>query len=187
MQRNRFPGDLLFTHFDRSGNLSDADDKRDKFELCHLLLSSEWEVSEQKLASNVLNRYRALAPDQKPAFFHPAMPDEPLIFVEKDLTKTIHGSVARFHLGDGAQVYDVHAEADISANGIVQSSGAIVSYLYDLSMTETNHAGFASAAIIATAKSAKGLSTVAFVGNTSRHQTVSFSHKHRALRAHRII
>ncbi|MBE9476668.1 MAG: malonyl-CoA decarboxylase family protein, partial [Proteobacteria bacterium] len=52
--------------------------------------------------------------------------------------------VARFHLGNGALVHAVHAEADISDKGKIQSLGAMVNYLYDLSLISTNHEGFAS-------------------------------------------
>ncbi|MCV6824838.1 MULTISPECIES: malonyl-CoA decarboxylase [Halocynthiibacter] len=51
--------------------------------------------------------------------------------------------VARFHLGNGAEVYDVHANADSSTNGRNQSSGAMVNYLYDLKRVERNHEEFA--------------------------------------------
>ena len=39
--------------------------------------------------------------------------------------------VARFHLGNGAAVHDVIAGADGSAQGRIQSLGAMVNYLYD--------------------------------------------------------
>jgi len=39
--------------------------------------------------------------------------------------------VARFHLGNGAMVHLVHPQADVSPNGISQSGGAMVNYLYD--------------------------------------------------------
>jgi malonyl-CoA decarboxylase len=69
--------------------------------------------------------------------------------------------VARFHLGNGAEVYDIHADADTSANGIAQSSGAMVNYLYDLSLTQRHHADFALKAIVNAAKPALTLSTAA--------------------------
>lgn len=50
--------------------------------------------------------------------------------------------VARFHLGNGAAVYAVHAGADVSANGMSQSGGAMVNYLYDLSQITANHEQF---------------------------------------------
>ncbi len=68
--------------------------------------------------------------------------------------------VARFHLGNGAEVYDIHADADMSANGLTQSSGAMVNYLYDLSLTEHHHEEFALKSIVTAAKPAKSLSTM---------------------------
>lgn len=51
--------------------------------------------------------------------------------------------VARFHLGNGAILHDVHAGADTSENGMAQSGGAMVNYLYDLSKVSKNHQAFA--------------------------------------------
>lgn len=52
--------------------------------------------------------------------------------------------VARFHLNNGASVHAVHAMADVSANGLKQSCGAMVNYLYDLDRVEQNHEAFAA-------------------------------------------
>lgn len=46
--------------------------------------------------------------------------------------------VARFHLGNGARLDAVHANADLSANGQKQSHGVMVNYLYDLADIEAN-------------------------------------------------
>lgn len=46
--------------------------------------------------------------------------------------------VTRFHLGNGALVHALHADADLSENGIAQSSGVMVNYLYDLSRISQN-------------------------------------------------
>lgn len=59
--------------------------------------------------------------------------------------------VARFHLGNGAQIYAVHGEADTSVNGLKQSSGAMVNYHYDLTLIEQNHEKFKQLGEIATA------------------------------------
>jgi len=56
--------------------------------------------------------------------------------------------VARFHLGNGAQVHAVHENADISKKGIKQSQGMMVNYLYDPSMIGINHEKFISENII---------------------------------------
>lgn len=65
--------------------------------------------------------------------------------------------VARFHLGNGALVHQVHAMADTSANGLRQSAGAMVNYLYDLTKVETNHEAFATENRVITSKDIKSL------------------------------
>lgn len=60
--------------------------------------------------------------------------------------------VARFHLGNGAEVFDLHAQADTSTKGMGQSSGAMVNYLYDLRHTERNHEDFALHASVAASR-----------------------------------
>lgn len=65
--------------------------------------------------------------------------------------------VARFHLGNGAEIFAIHVEADSSENGQQQSNGAMVNYLYDLSMVERNHEEFALKAKVAASKSIKTL------------------------------
>jgi len=47
--------------------------------------------------------------------------------------------VARFHLGNGALIHATHANADMTDKGLLQSSGAMVNYLYDLKLIEKNH------------------------------------------------
>jgi malonyl-CoA decarboxylase len=69
--------------------------------------------------------------------------------------------VTRFHLGNGAEVYDVHADGDTSPNGLAQSSGAMVNYKYDLSLTQRHHEDFALNAIVTAAKPAVSLSNTA--------------------------
>lgn len=51
--------------------------------------------------------------------------------------------VARFHLGNGARLERLNFLGDISANGLGQSHGLMVNYLYDLDRIETNHEGYA--------------------------------------------
>lgn len=63
--------------------------------------------------------------------------------------------VARFHLGNGAAVLEVHDAADASPKGAAQSYGVMVNYHYDLSQTERNHEDFALNQTIAASKSIK--------------------------------
>lgn len=67
--------------------------------------------------------------------------------------------VARFHLGNGAEVHALHANADVSSNGLRQSSSVMVNYLYDLSRTEANHAQFVTESMIAASPSVQALAT----------------------------
>ncbi len=65
--------------------------------------------------------------------------------------------VARFHLGNGAEVHAVHAGADTSPSGLRQSGGAMVNYRYDLARITTNHESYASEGRIVASRSVQGL------------------------------
>ncbi len=69
--------------------------------------------------------------------------------------------VARFHLGNGAELHELHAEADLSPNGRSQSGGAMVNYLYDLNKTERHHEEFATHSTIEASRSVRAASTAA--------------------------
>jgi len=51
--------------------------------------------------------------------------------------------VARFHLGNGARLERLNHLGDVSQNGLRQSHGLMVNYLYDLERIEANHEGYA--------------------------------------------
>jgi malonyl-CoA decarboxylase len=74
--------------------------------------------------------------------------------------------VARFHLGNGAEAYALHAQADTSANGLAQSSGVMVNYLYDLSKTETQHEDFVLNNVVAASSPVTALSTAALTAHS---------------------
>lgn len=89
---------------------------------------------------------------------------EQLTFVAADYLVNVkhrNGSpddpVARFHLGNGAQIHRVHALADTSENGMQQSATAMVNYLYDLNSVEENHEEFATRDHVVTSKEIKTL------------------------------
>lgn len=65
--------------------------------------------------------------------------------------------VARFHLGNGAIVHAVHANADISDKGRAQSGGTMVNYLYDLAKVAQNHEKFATTQEVIAADAVKSL------------------------------
>ena len=66
-------------------------------------------------------------------------------------------SVARFHLNNGALVEAVHADADISENGLGQSCGVMVNYRYDLNKISTNHEAYANQKSVVASKAVKSL------------------------------
>ena len=66
-------------------------------------------------------------------------------------------AVARFHLNNGAFVEAVHADADISANGLAQSCGVMVNYRYDLTKISANHEAYANQQSVIASKAVKAL------------------------------
>ena len=56
--------------------------------------------------------------------------------------------VAKFHLGNGAKLHQVNWAGDLSKNGLRQSAGLMVNYLYDLANVEENHEQFVNGEII---------------------------------------
>ncbi|MFY0634295.1 MAG: malonyl-CoA decarboxylase [Vannielia sp.] len=69
--------------------------------------------------------------------------------------------VARFHLGNGAQVHMIHAGADTSDKGRAQSHGVMVNYLYDLSRVTQNHERFAASGEISASPEVRSLASAA--------------------------
>lgn len=73
--------------------------------------------------------------------------------------------VARFHLGNGAEVHKVQARADTSEKGLRQSGGVMVNYLYDLGRVAQNHERFAATHEIATSSEIRSLTAAAEKAN----------------------
>ena len=69
--------------------------------------------------------------------------------------------VARFHLGNGALIYEVYAGADLSQKGLAQSGGVMVSYLYDLAKVSQHHEQFASSYAVAASPEIRALAAQA--------------------------
>jgi len=66
--------------------------------------------------------------------------------------------VARFHIGNGAQLEQMNFDGDLSTKGIAQSAGLMVNYRYDLDVVEKNHEEFIATKIIPTSAAIKALS-----------------------------
>lgn len=57
-------------------------------------------------------------------------------------------AVAKFHLGNGARLQRINWAADLSRNGLKQSCGLMVNYLYDLSKVEEYHERFLDGKVV---------------------------------------
>jgi len=65
--------------------------------------------------------------------------------------------VARFHLGNGAQLEKLNWMADKSAKGMAESAGLMVNYRYVLSRIEQNHEAYANTGEVIASASVRGL------------------------------
>jgi len=57
-------------------------------------------------------------------------------------------AVAKFHLNNGARLQRINWAADLSRNGLQQSCGVMVNYLYDLDRVEENHERFLDGTVV---------------------------------------
>ena len=65
--------------------------------------------------------------------------------------------VARFHLGNGAELAAIHWPGDTSPNGVEKGAGVMVNYRYRLDRIEANHEAFATQNKIATTRAVRAL------------------------------
>jgi len=65
--------------------------------------------------------------------------------------------VARFHLGNGAELHRINADADTSPKGQAQSHGVMVNYLYELDQVEARHEAFAANGELAMSRHVRNL------------------------------
>jgi malonyl-CoA decarboxylase len=65
--------------------------------------------------------------------------------------------VARFHLGNGARLEAIHADADLSRKGLKQAHGIMVNYVYDLAEIEANHFALTELDTVASSKAVQQL------------------------------
>lgn len=79
------------------------------------------------------------------------------LLVAKDRRGRPLDQVARFHLGNGAQLEHLHMFADLSERGLAQAAGIMVNYRYDLSEIERNHEAYAEAGEVVASKEVKKL------------------------------
>jgi malonyl-CoA decarboxylase len=75
--------------------------------------------------------------------------------------KRPYDSVARFHLGNGAELANIHWMADVSPKGLKQSYGLMVNYLYDLKNIERNQTALESRSEVAASSAVQKLARTA--------------------------
>ena len=63
--------------------------------------------------------------------------------------------VTRFHIGNGARLEQINWMGDTSTNGMAQSAGLLVNYLYDLRSIEQNHEAYANSGSVAVSAQVK--------------------------------
>ena len=65
--------------------------------------------------------------------------------------------VARFHLGNGAELEAIHWMGDVSANGLAQSAGIMVNYRYRLDRIEENHEAYVESRDVKASKAVRAM------------------------------
>jgi malonyl-CoA decarboxylase len=65
--------------------------------------------------------------------------------------------VAKFHFGNGAQLYRINWMGNASEYGLRESCGIMVNYLYDLRQIESNHEAYVQKGELSVSKNVKGL------------------------------
>ncbi|MDT8894612.1 malonyl-CoA decarboxylase [Halomonas sp. I1] len=65
--------------------------------------------------------------------------------------------VARFHLGNGAELHRINWLGDVSAKGLEQAAGLMVNYLYVLNDIERNHENYTANATVACSSEVRDL------------------------------
>ena len=68
-----------------------------------------------------------------------------------------HDPVAHFHLTNGARMERLNWLADTSANGLSQSAGLMINYLYKLGEIDDNHEAYTGAGKIAASSAIRAL------------------------------
>lgn len=78
--------------------------------------------------------------------------------------------VARFHLGNGASLRTIHWLGDRSENGLRNSAGMMVNYLYDLKSVDTNHEAYSKDGKVIASREVTSLLDARFEAPNARKQ-----------------
>ena len=92
------------------------------------------------------------------------------LVVARSANGAVIDPVARFHLGNGARLEAIHGGADTSPNGLRQSHGVMVNYVYDLDEIEANHFQLAELGTVPASKAVLSLAGVEPAKDTRQDQ-----------------
>lgn len=70
------------------------------------------------------------------------------LYLSQDTCTREGDAVAKFHLSNGAQLFNVNWSADLSKKGVAQASSLMVNYLYELDEIENNHEAFVNKKVV---------------------------------------
>ena len=70
------------------------------------------------------------------------------LYLSQDTFTREGDAVAKFHLSNGAELFNINWAADLSKKGVAQSSSLMVNYLYELDDIENNHEAFVNKTVV---------------------------------------
>ena len=101
-------------------------------------------LEDKDLPENIINDISECCKDNKP---NPLVLNR-LTYYYLTQVKRKNGQainpVAHFHLGNGASLYKIHADANVNQSALDDSWGVMVNYLYDLESVAKNHEDYAN-------------------------------------------
>ncbi|MDC1450279.1 malonyl-CoA decarboxylase [Candidatus Thioglobus sp.] len=101
-------------------------------------------LEDKDLPENIINDISECCKDNKP---NPLVLNR-LTYYYLSQVKRKNGQainpVAHFHLGNGASLYKIHANANVNQSALDDSWGVMVNYLYDLESVAKNHEDYAN-------------------------------------------
>ena len=115
------------------------------------------EGEEPLLAEADRKQLEALGPDDVPSPEFATRLAARYLLNARSKRGTAFDPVANFHLGNGAILHKVHANADLSDNGKKNSWGVMVNYLYNEAKIEEHHQAYATDTTIASSSEVRSL------------------------------
>ena len=125
-----------------------------QFDQVDLPLTTRTHLEQALEALNLANKtwaqrlHDGWTPDKSPAKEREALTSLCAIYLVYFATHRGGSPVAKFHLGNGAELHRLNWAADLSKKGLKESAGLMVNYLYNLDAVEENHGLFAQGQVV---------------------------------------